>query len=145
MAKLRGATLVELLLALALIALLIGVAVPGVRGPLDRLAVQSAATAVAGSTARARIEAVARGRAAVEIDVATGRLRLVVDGPVDLETVDLRAEYGVRVSTIPPLPVVRLEYNALGLGVMASRSLRFRRGTAESGLVVSSYGRVRPW
>ena len=38
-----------------------------------------------------------------------------------------------------------IRFDALGLGQVASETLRFRRGGAEAGLVLSSYGRVRRW
>jgi len=41
-----------------------------------------------------------------------------------------------------PLPEIVITYDALGIGRMASATLRFQRGRAVSTLVVSSLGRA---
>jgi len=43
------------------------------------------------------------------------------------------------------MDTVVLRFDALGVGRMTSRTFRVRRGSAEAGLTVATYGRVRRW
>ena len=40
---------------------------------------------------------------------------------------------------------IAIRYDAIGIGRIANRTLRFERGHAVAGLTVSAYGRVRAW
>jgi hypothetical protein len=57
--------------------------------------------------------------------------------------VALQEELSVTVELSRGRSATELRYDALGLGQVASETLRFRRGDAASALVVSGYGRVR--
>src|SRR5918911_809482 len=91
-------TLVELLLALALLALLLGFALPGLRSMVDGAHVRSAAVEVTTAFAVARHHALARGEAdAVLLDSAR-RAVVVHAGPDTLVRRDLGEAYGVGIA-----------------------------------------------
>ena len=58
--------------------------------------------------------------------------------------VALEGELGVSMVVGRELPH-EVRFDGLGLGQVASTTVRFRRGDAEAGLTLSSYGRVRRW
>ncbi len=138
-------TLLELVATLALLAVLVGLAQPPLERALAWARVRTARDLVAMATARTRALAVARGGAALVLDLRTARawieagdtctppeaigddrrLRLIADGAAG--------------------DTVRIAYDGTGLGRLAGRTLRFRSGTAEARLTVSAYGRVRAW
>lgn len=138
----RGFTLFELCAALLLASVALGAAVPGVRSIQDRLAVVAAREAVAGLIAEARTVALHRGGASVSVTTAPPRAWSEA-GDSLLRTISLDAELHVSVHLSRGKAAARLRYDALGLGQVASETLRFRRGDAEASLVVSGYGRVR--
>jgi len=146
-ARRAGATLPELLLLLSLLAVLGGMGVSASAGALDRVSVRGARDAVATTVGRARTLARLHGSARIQIDAATGTLRLEspigstspVANPIgDAFGVEISIDGGV---TSP----VTLDFDALGLGRLANRTLRFRRNGAEARLTLSSYGRPRRW
>jgi prepilin-type N-terminal cleavage/methylation domain-containing protein len=61
----HGATLLELLVALSIVGLVLGIAAPRLSDPLDTLAVEHAAGEIAGAHARARVTAVVESRVTV--------------------------------------------------------------------------------
>lgn len=139
----RGTTLVELTTALILVGLLTSVALPVGRGLADRMAVVAAREAVAGLLAEARTRALAHGGATVTLAAAPFRVWYrAADEPG--APVHLERDLGVTVVVGRPLPH-HIRFDGLGLGRVASTTLRFRRGGAEAGLALSSYGRVRRW
>lgn len=143
----------EIVTALALLAAAGAPAVKGARRALDRMAVTGAREAVVGLVARARSEALLRGGADVVVSEAPGRARVEVTEeeargggePVRrvVARVDLAERFGIEVEVAGRAGRATLHFDGLGLGTMASRSFRFRRGGAEARLVVSGYGRVR--
>lgn len=138
----RGFTLVELLVALALGALLLAVLFPRMDRLRDGLAVRGAREEVVGLLARARLQALL-GEGA-EVVALEGPSRIVVRAPRSVATrLDLEREYGVELVIPGPTDRATLRFDALGIGRMASRTLSFRRRDAEVFLSVSSYGRVR--
>ncbi len=142
-----GTTLLELLVALALLAILAALAYPPLRRGLDRLAVRSARDALAAGVARTRAVAISRGGATLLVDVAGARFWIeAVDGDTVAVPVDLGRQYGVRIevagSTSAP---IALAFDARGLGRLVNRTFSVRRGSAEAGLTLSTYGRPRPW
>lgn len=139
----HGFTLIELLVVLAILAILLSAAAPPLRRWRDAAAVRGARDHVAGALATTRLAAVSGGGAALVLDPGTGRFRIDVGGSPGAP-VDLGREYGVRVETGGAGDVV-LRYDALGIGRIASRTLRFVRGDATAGLTVSAYGRYRRW
>jgi type II secretory pathway pseudopilin PulG len=142
-----GATLPELLLLLSLLAVLGGMSVSVSARARDRIAAHGARDVVASAIGRARALARMHGSARVHVDVASGALRIEapVGSPRGGPTL-LRDAFGVQVSVdgATSAPVV-LDFDALGLGRLANRTLRFRRNDAEARLTLSSYGRPRRW
>lgn len=142
-----GTTLLELVFALLLLSILLGVAVPPLREGRDRLAVQGARDALATGVAHARVVAIARGGAVVVIEPAAARFRVETpDGGLAGEVVDLATQYGVRLE-VPGDDVdeIALRFDARGIGRVVNRTFVFRRGRAEAGLTLSVYGRARRW
>src|SRR5215203_3430682 len=93
-----GFTLVELAIALAVVAILTALAVPRAATFLDTIAVRGAASDAEALFERARHAAVARSaQAVVEIDTAAARLTLRV-GPDTLRRRDERALHDVRLA-----------------------------------------------
>ena len=66
--------------------------------------------------------------------------------PEPTPRLDLVADWGVAVSS-PGFggDTIVIRYDAIGLGRIANRTLRFERGRAVAGLTISAYGRVRAW
>ena len=142
-----GFTLLELVVVLALLALAIGVAYPGARAAADAWAVRAARDATASVLAGTRAAAQAQRGAELLVVVSEGRL-LARSGarPEPVPRLELVRDWGVTVvSPGSSGDTVVIRYDALGLGRIANRTLRFERGRAVAGLTVSAYGRVRRW
>lgn len=138
----RGHTLFELCAALLLASIALSAVVPLARGIRDRMALVAAREAVAGTVAEARSAAVVHGSAAAHL--ASGPWRVWVQaGDSVYPAVDLEAEWGVVVVLSRDRTATSLAYDAMGLGRVASETIRFRRGDRVASLVVSGYGRVR--
>lgn len=139
----RGYSLAELMVALALAALLLAVALPGAARWRDDFAVRAARNDLAAGLAWTRIAAVSGGGASFVVEPDSGwfRTRTVDGGPGP--TRDLRARYGVTFES--PEVTLEIPFDALGIGRLASQTVVVRRGAARAGVVVSAYGRVRPW
>lgn len=138
----RGHTLVELTALLGLMAVAASALAPAARGYRDRSAVVGAREAVAGLVAEARVRAMTSGGASVHVAAGPWRAWAQLGDSV-LRTVALEAELGVRVELSGGRTATELPYDGLGLGRIASETLAFRRGEAETALVISGYGRVR--
>ena len=138
-------TLIELACTLMLIAVLLGLAAPPLGRALAWTRVRAARDVVAAEAARARSLAVARGGADLVLDLRHARAWLTAPDTVTppVEVADQRV---VRLSADgADGDTVRIAFDALGLGRVASRTLRFRAAAAEARLTLSSYGRVRLW
>lgn len=140
----RGYTLTELVLVLAVLAVLLAIALPPVGRWRDRAAVRAARDELAGAVAWTRMAAATRGGAALAVDPATGRVWTRARDGADSAPVDLPGRYGVQVETGTE-GVVLLQYDALGIGRATSRTFTLRRGGAVAGVTVSAYGRHRRW
>jgi len=136
-----GFSLVELLIVLALAAVLMGAAWPLGRRSLDRLHVVTAREELFGLVYRARGLATRSGEAAIIVDLEAGWASLVDASSAEVDHVDLGSRH-VDVSTPGSSSSVALRWNGLGWGVVASRTLVLRRGAGETRLVVSSRGRA---
>ena len=135
-----GTTLVEMLVVLALMAIILGYATLRLADAADRTAV-NAAVAEATTTFTAAREAAIMRRApvAVLIDTVGSRLRIAADTSV-LMLRDLAAEYGVRLGSTRD----SMAYDARGTGAGAANlSLLVRRGRITDTIFVSRLGRVR--
>ncbi|HEY0996189.1 MAG TPA: GspH/FimT family protein [Gemmatimonadaceae bacterium] len=135
-------TLLELLLVLAMLAVVAAMAIPVAGRREDRRRAHGAALHAATVLGGARAEAVARGSpVAVALDTAAGILRVIANAGGDtLRTRDLATLFGVRLRATRD----SLAYDARGLGVGAANlTLVFTRGAASETLVVSRLGRLR--
>lgn len=138
-----GYTLIELITVMAVLAMLLGVAVPPALRWRDAAAVRSARDEFAAGLAWTRVAAASHGGATLVLDPATGRFWTRTAGR-DAPPTDLGAQYGVHVDPGTTGPVV-FHYDALGIGRLTNRTVRLRRGSAEAGVTVSAYGRYRRW
>lgn len=140
----RGYTLVELLVVLLLLAGLLAIAMPGMKRWRDRAAVHAAREELAGALAWTRITAASHtDGATLVLDPGSARFHTrTATGPTP--EIDLRRRYGVELD-IGSDRLALFRYDALGIGRIASRTIRIHRGSAEAGLTVSAYGRFRRW
>jgi hypothetical protein len=106
------------------------------------MAVVGAREALAGLFHQARFEAITHGAARVHLLRSPPSAELLVGGFV-VERVELRKEYRASLRLSRDRAEAEIPYDALGLGRVASQTLRIERGDAEATLVVSAYGRVR--
>lgn len=135
-------TLLELLVALALIAALLGIAAPRFGAFADRAAVHAAAVELAGALDAARRAALVRGTtAALLLDTARAGAVVVTDGEALLaRRLDTGEGAGVRLRATRDT----IRYGADGRAVGASNAtLVVERGRAADTLWVSRLGRVR--
>ena len=142
----RGHTIIELSVMLSLAAITAASLAPAARGYRDRAAVLAAREAVVGLLGEARAAAMEHGGGIVRLEAAPWRawsLARVTAGDSVLREVPLEADLGVGVELPGGRTTSEIAYGPLGVGRFANETLRFRRGAATSGLVVSSYGRVR--
>ena len=135
-----GVTLPELLVVLAIAAVLLGIAVPAAWRAEDRRRTRGAAMHAATFLSAARELAVARGEpVAVLVDTAGGRL-VAVAAAETLRTRGLGALFGVRIAGSRD----SLAWDARGLGMGAANlTLVVTRGSAAETLRTSRLGRVR--
>ena len=138
----NGFTLLELLVVLVLAGILADLGLRPALRQLDRWAVLSAREEVASLVAIARVRAVGTVGATLALDEVTGSVE--VHSAVWPDTIVRFGErHGVALEIVGSAQTVMLRFNALGLGQVASRRLRFVRGKASADLVLSSHGRLR--
>jgi len=140
----RGHTLLELAVALLLLTTLAGAFVPAARRYRDRMSVVSAREEVAGLLSRARALAPATAGASVHIRADAGQAWVQALDSV-LSPVGLGGEDGVSVVLSGGRPSAVVRFDALGIGRVASLTVRFLRGQEQAGITVSSFGRIRRW
>ena len=140
----NGHTLLELAVALLLTATLASAMVPAAARYRRRSAVLAARESVAGLLAEARGVAPAFAGAVVRIESDPWRAWIEVADSMG-RSVQLEEGAGVEVILSRGRRRTEVAYDALGIGRVASETLRFRRGEAEAGLTVSGFGRVRRW
>jgi type II secretory pathway pseudopilin PulG len=134
-------TVLELVVALALAGVLVGMSLPAGRGLLDRLAVGAERDRALAALHRVRVEARIRDGATLAVDGRTGVLTARAGDSLLWRRADA-GRSGVRITHPDGTPAVdTLDFDAWGLGVVTSRTLVFRRGHAEARLVISSRGR----
>lgn len=137
-----GLTILELLVVLAIGAIVLSLTLPSARRLKDGWAVTAAREAVVGMVERTRTEALESGGAALTLD-PVGDSLWVVTGDGSVVSLDLVADFDVDLE--PGDRPVELAFGPLGIGLLTSRTLRLTRGGARRSLTVSSYGRVRRW
>ncbi len=139
----RGTTLLELLAVLVLVGLAALIAVPAFSRVRDRLAVESAAQALAGAHARARLVAVTERRNVLLTLAADSLVLHALESPADTverwRSAGPSAE-GVIATGLPR----RIGYAPSGVSLgFANGTYTLTRGGARRQVVVSRYGRVR--
>jgi type IV fimbrial biogenesis protein FimT len=136
----RGTSLLELVVTLAVAAVLAAVAFPRVGAGLDRHRTRAAAEQVATAYAVARHAAIMRGAlVSVRLDTVRGSVA-VVGGPDTLLLTRLAEELGVSLATTR----AESSFSPLGMGWgSANATVVLRRGRAADTVVVSRLGRVR--
>lgn len=136
-----GFTLLELLTVMTLLGLALGEVFPAGKRLLDRMAVLGAREAAVGQFHRARMEAVARGSVRLLVETSPPTMRIETGAPsVVIEEVTFGNRVELKLTR--DRGEVTLTFDAMGLGRVASQTLRFSRGTEQAELVVSSFGRV---
>ena len=136
----KGFTLLELLIVVAVTGILLGIAVPRARLGLDRAVVRSAATDVRATLGLARTLALA-GHAVivVDVDAGSGVLR-IRRGREVLARRAVGEAHGVEVRATRD----SLSYDPYGMGRGAANlSVILRRGLAAETVFVSRLGRIR--
>ena len=136
----RGYTIPELILVLAILGLLTGIAVPRFARLADSLAVQRAALELVSAHNRARMSAVLRGRP-LELTIRADLLAIRFPGaPENVWQALGPAAQGVAM-TGPTHPVT---FSPVGITVgLSNGSYRLSRGAATRTVIVSRLGRVR--
>lgn len=138
-----GVTLLELLLVIVLAGILATIALPGIVGLHDRLAVDAAAQAVVGAHSRARIAALTEQRVMVLTLTADSLLLRAVESPID--TIerwrgDGPADHAVSIAGMPR----QISFAPSGVTMgFANATYSLTRGSAQKQVIVSRYGRVR--
>jgi prepilin-type N-terminal cleavage/methylation domain-containing protein len=134
-----GFTTIELLVVLAVSAVLAGISLPAMLGMRDRLTVRLAAADAARAVADARTVALtAARRTAVRIDARTNTLT-VYAGTDTVRTLHLD-EYGVRLRTTRD----SIAFGPTGIGWgAATATITITRGNASTALAISRIGRIR--
>lgn len=142
-----GTTLAELILTISIMAAVAAFALPQLTGARDEYAVRAARDAAAALVDRTRSLAQLRGSGRVLVDPRASEIR--IEAPIGTPvagSLSPRAEWGAEVLLSGrPVGVLALDFDARGLGRLANRTLRFRRGDREARLSLSTYGRVRRW
>lgn len=136
----RGTTIVELLVTMAILAVLAGIAVPRAVGAMDRLSVRGAAQDVVLALAAARAAASRRDAyVSFVADTRLGRVRVVSAGEVLVER-DLAHSRGIKLEA--SRESVTFAPDGLGWGA-ANTTVIVSRGSRSDTVVMSRLGRVR--
>jgi Tfp pilus assembly protein FimT len=136
----RGASLLELVLALVVFGLVLGIALPPLERATDTLAVNAAAGQIVAAHRRARITAIIQSRI-IELTIDSNDLAIRPRGaPADLWHAAGPASSRVTMAGAPRV----LTFSPVGLSLgVSNASFRLSRGTATRTVVVSRLGRVR--
>lgn len=135
-----GATLVELVVTITIVAATLAIALPPLHDLRDRAAVRSATADVTMVLATARQSAVLESRlVAARFDTARATITLAA-GATTLGVHQIGATYGVTLAATRD----SIAYGPTGLGFGASTTtIHLRRGRAIDTITVSRLGRVR--
>jgi len=136
----RAFTLVELMLVLAVLGVLLGIAIPGLSLVLDRIEVEAAAAHIVAAHQRARLLAITRGQV---VRLSIDEARIVIYPRTGL--VPLWSESGpseARVTLAGPTRQFTFSPEGFTLG-LSNASLQLVRGTSRRTVVSSRLGRVR--
>jgi prepilin-type N-terminal cleavage/methylation domain-containing protein len=136
----QGFTLQELMLVLAVAAILLGIGVTNLVRAMDRLSVEAAASQLAAAHQRARMMAVVKGQVltlmvdSVSVSIAPR------SGAAPLWSASGPAASGVTLAGPPRRFTFSPEGLTLGL---SNASLQLQRGSSTRTLVISRLGRIR--
>jgi prepilin-type N-terminal cleavage/methylation domain-containing protein len=136
----KGLTAIEMIVVLAVIAVIMGITMPTVARLHDGIAVRNATAEALSAFATARHSAIVRGAAVgVGVDRPPGFVTVAVNGEMLLQR-DLERTYGIALSSTRDSTA----YSPLGHGFGAANlSLVISRGRVAETLFVSREGRVR--
>ncbi|HEX6308348.1 MAG TPA: GspH/FimT family pseudopilin [Longimicrobiales bacterium] len=137
-----GHSLIELLLVLAIAAILTGVAAAPLGHARDVLAVRAARDEIVSLAALARSTAVMTGGARLVIDVPAGTAWVETPAGAPVGEVHYPGARH-RVSFAAASSPLHIRYDGLGIGRMTNTVLHVRSGRVTGTLTVSAYGRVR--
>ncbi len=138
----RGATLIELLLALAIIALLSALAVPHAVGMLQSIATDGAARRLMAAHRVARFAAITRGQPTL---LAVSADSLVVRTVTGTDTLTVWRAEGPAVDGVALTgPTYPLKFSPIGLSLgVGNATYQLTRGTANRQVIISRLGRIR--
>lgn len=138
----RGATLLELLVVVTLVALVLGIAAPRLSEPLDTLTVEHVAGEIAGAHARARVAAVVESRITL-LHIGPDSLTLEAlepTGPARRWSIPGPGRYAVAMSGSERT----LTFSPAGITMgFSNASWTLTKGSATRRVVISRLGRVR--
>jgi type II secretion system protein H len=133
-------TLLELMLVLAVLGILAGLALPHLSQAVDRIEVEGAANRLIAAHQRARIMAVTRGEV-VLLSIDSTRLTVSSQGDPNSLWADIGpAATGVELAG----PARRFIFSPEGITLgLSNATLQLRRGNSTRTLVISRLGRIR--
>jgi len=136
----RGATLSEVILAITILGLLLGISLPRMAAFRDSLAVDEAAHRLQGASRKARVAAILTSQI-IELTVAADSLVIrPAAGTVPLWRSPGPSGEKIALSGGPK----RILFSPVGIAMgVSNASFRLTRGTAARTVVVSRLGRVR--
>lgn len=139
----RGFTLIEILIVIAILGLIAGIAIPRVGRALVRQNVRSAQNALVTMHSQARATAVFRGRRAylrILNDSAWVYAQHPVTGAYQIvgEPLDLQSRYGVTVTS----PTEWFFFDPRGMYWSGAATISLQRGVFRDTIAINSFGRV---
>jgi prepilin-type N-terminal cleavage/methylation domain-containing protein len=138
----RGMTLPEVIVALVIVALVLGIAAPRLSAPLDVVAVEQAAGDIAAAHARARMTAVVESRI-TQLRIGADSVTLEVITPAGPERRWARPGPAALFVTMTG-PARTLSFSPTGITIgFSNASWTLTKGSAMRRIVISRLGRVR--
>lgn len=136
----RGATIIDLVVAVTVASVMMAVALPRAGGFIDRIEVRGAVTEIESLFSLARHAAISRGSQAVlEIDAAEGVISIRA-GTQQIRRREVGSAHSVSLSTSRS----SMTYSPIGVGYGAANfSLVVSRNSVADTVVISRLGRVR--
>jgi prepilin-type N-terminal cleavage/methylation domain-containing protein len=136
----KAFTLPELLLVLAVVGILTGLALPRLSEAVDRIEVEGAANRLVSAHRRARMMATARGQV-VLLSIDSTQLTISAHGGIDTLWSDIGpADAGVELAG----PARQFTFSPAGTTLgFSNATLQLTRGSTTRTLVISRLGRIR--